>query len=170
MIRSLPIQRSRGNCRLGRFRCTDALAGVVLGALLLITWPLSLRADTGEEAEAAFAQFLSAFTASDLEGVLSLFADDALFWGTGSQSLVESPDGIRQYFSAMANRAPGDFVASSVATSTHVLSEDHVLLSGIWQITRRGADSGTPLRVSIALARRQGQWFIVQFHNSVMPG
>ncbi len=56
--------------------------------------------------------------------MLALFAPDALFWGTGSQTLVTTPEGVASYFAAMQERTSGDFVASRVSTETRILSPD----------------------------------------------
>jgi hypothetical protein len=34
----------------------------------------------------------------------------------------------------------------------------------------QGQNSGTSLRISMALSLQDGVWKIVQFHNSAMPG
>ena len=41
------------------------------------------------QAEDVFHRFLSAFTNSDVDGIVNLFSEDAIFWGTGSAELVE---------------------------------------------------------------------------------
>jgi len=133
--------------------------------------PVSVHAQSApaEQATAVFEKFLASFTNADSEGVLDLFAEDALFWGTGSQTLVTEPAGIRQYFSRLNTQTPGETIASARDYSVRVLGDDLVLVSGMWQIATADNAQGTPLRVSMAVARRQGHWQIVQFHNSRVP-
>ena len=100
---------------------------------------------------------------------MGLFSEDAIFWGTGSQTLVKDTAGIIEYFSVINGRPPGHWVASALDYSVLELSENSVLVSGMWQVTPAGQTSGTPLRVSMAVALRNGQWKIVQFHNSRVP-
>jgi uncharacterized protein (TIGR02246 family) len=149
------------------FRRHHGLPAVVLICAVLGT--SHARADAGSEADAVFDRFLAAFTESDYPAMLALFAPDALFWGTGSQTLVTTPEGVASYFAAMQTRASGDFVASRVSSETRILSADAALLSGIWQVQGRQADSATPLRVSLVVSRREQGWQIVQFHNSTVP-
>ena len=120
-------------------------------------------------AEDVFQRFLSAFTNSDVDGIVNLFSEDAIFWGTGSAELVEDTVGIRLYFSGLSNRPPGEALARAQNFSIMELSSDSVLISGIWQVVLQGQNTGTSLRISMALSLRDGIWKIVQFHNSAMP-
>jgi hypothetical protein len=127
------------------------------------------QSEAEDEAIFVFQHFLSSFTNSDVDSIVDLFSEDAIFWGTGSKILVEDTAGIREYFSAMSGRPPGQRVASSREYSALVLPENSVLFSGMWQVIPAGQASGTPLRLSMALGLRNGQWKIVQFHNSRVP-
>tara|TARA_B110000879_G_scaffold84890_1_gene117347 strand:+ start:298 stop:750 length:453 start_codon:yes stop_codon:yes gene_type:complete len=122
-----------------------------------------------DEAIYVFQRFLSSFTNLDVDSIVDLFSKDAIFWGTGSKILVEDTAGIREYFSAIGGRPLGQRVASALEYSALVLSEGSVLVSGMWQVVSEGQVSGTPLRLSMALALRNGEWKIVQFHNSRVP-
>jgi len=143
--------------------------------VLLFTPVLSMpftawaQSDPAEAATGVFRQFLTAFTNSDAETVVNLFSTDALFWGTGSQSLVEDSAGIQQYFSNLQGGTPGQNIASALGYSVHVLSDTDVLVSGMWQIQFGANANGIPLRVSMAVSQREGEWKIVQFHNSRVP-
>ena len=120
-------------------------------------------------AEYVFQRFLSAFTNSDVDGIVDLFSEDAIFWGTGSAELVEDTAGIRLYFSGLSNRPPGEALARAQNFSIMELSSDSVLISGMWEVVPQGQNTGTSLRISMALSLRDGIWKIVQFHNSAMP-
>ena len=56
--------------------------------LLVIAFAGSSRAqgeeDRNLQAEDVFHSFLSAFTDSDVDGIVNLFSEDAIFWGTGT--------------------------------------------------------------------------------------
>ena len=115
-------------------------------------------------------EFLSAFTNSDVDGIVNLFSEDAIFWGTGSMELVEETAGIRLYFSGLSKRPPGQALARAQNFSIMELSSDSVLISGMWEVVPQCKNTGTPLRISMALSLQDGIWKIVQFHNSAMPG
>lgn len=121
------------------------------------------------EASAVFETFLVAMTNTDMDTVTSLFTEDALFWGTGSQSLVTTPAGVAAYFEPVGRNEPGATIARARDYSVKVISDELVLISGMWEVVPRGQNSGTPLRVSMAIALRDGQWKVIQFHNSAVP-
>jgi hypothetical protein len=104
------------------------------------------------------------------DGIVNLFSEDAIFWGTGSAELVEDTAGIRLYFSGLRKPPFGLALARAQNFSIMELSSDSVLISGIWEVVPQGQNTGTPLRISMALSLQDGIWKIVQFHNSAMPG
>ena len=53
------------------------------------------RIDEKPEAIEVVHKFLSAFTNFDVDGIVNLFSEDAIFWAAGSSKLVEDTDGIR---------------------------------------------------------------------------
>jgi len=141
-------------------------------ATLFISLVLSAPAYTQDgagEAAAVFERFLVAMTNADIDTVTSLFAEDALFWGTGSQSLVTTPAGVLAYFTPVGRNEPGATLARARNYEIRVLSDNLVMISGMWEVVPRGQDSGTPLRVSMLLENRDDQWLVIQFHNSRVP-
>jgi len=70
---------------------------------------LSSAANAGpkEDALAVLEKWTKAFTASDVDGIVKLYAPDALFIGTASKAVVVKPEGIRSYFeNALPNNRP----------------------------------------------------------------
>ena len=128
-------------------------------------------ADATDGAALVFEEFFTSFTNADPEGIVSLFSEDALFWGTGSQTLIRDTSGIRSYFSGLSNRTPGQFVASAADISILPLNENQAMISGTWQVrpNPRTQSGRNLLRVSAVVANRNGEWKIVQFHNSRVP-
>jgi hypothetical protein len=143
-------------------------------ALLVIAFAGSSIAqgeeDRNPQAEDVFHRFLSAFTNSDVDGIVNLFSEDAIFWGTDSAELVEDTAGIRLYFSGLSKRPSGQALARAQNFSIMELSSGSVLISGMWEVVLQGQNTGTPLRISMALSLQDGIWKIVQLHNSAMPG
>ena len=139
--------------------------------LLLLAFPFSVAAQTSptEDATAVFDRFLSSLANSDIEGVINLFTEDALFWGTGSQTLVEETSGIREYFSNLSSQPAGQTIARALNYSAIELSEHSVLVSGMWEVIPAGQNTATPLRISMVLILRDNEWKIIQFHNSNVP-
>jgi len=64
-----------------------------------------------------------AFAASDVDGIVKLYAPDALFLDTSSKTVVVKPEGIRSYFeNALLNNMPrGATLKDYAATSCLML-------------------------------------------------
>jgi len=147
------------------------LKNLLISLLLMLGLTGSLFAQSDAEAKAAavFEQFLDAMTNTDMETVTSLFSEDALFWGTGSQSLVTDPAGVALYFEPVGRNPPGQAIARARDYESVEIANNLVAISGIWEVVPSGQSEGTPLRVSMVLALRNGAWKIIQFHNSAVP-
>ena len=111
-----------------------------------------------------------AFTNSDVEGIIQLYAPDALFLGTASKSVIVKPEGIRSYFEAalLNNRPRGAKLDSFEAT---VLSGGAVVITGLDTVTgvRDGKTFSANGRVTFVVAKRGAEWKIVHFHRSAVP-
>src|SRR3989442_13373746 len=70
----------------------------LLVAVALITSLCSTAiAGPKEEALQVLEKWTKAFTDSDVDGIVKLYAPDALFLGTGSKTVVAKPEGIGKY-------------------------------------------------------------------------
>ena len=81
-----------------------------------------------EEALQVLEKWTKAFTDSDVDGIVKLYATDALFLGTGSKMVVVKPEGIRTYFeNALLNNRPrsatlGDYAAMALSDTAVVIT------------------------------------------------
>ncbi len=130
--------------------------------------PLAI-ADPKAEALQVLANWIQAFNDSDIEGIVSLYAPDALFIGTGSKEVGTTPDYFRKYFQSLKRDMPRG--AKLESYSTVELSNTVVLISGMDTVsgTKDGATFYRPGRTSFVLAKREEKWQIVQFHRSALP-
>jgi uncharacterized protein (TIGR02246 family) len=123
-----------------------------------------------EDALKVVDKWTKAFTESDVDGIVNLYAPDALFFGTGSKTLVTKPEEIRKYFEAalLSNRPRGATVG---AHSVMVLSDTAVVVTGMDTVTgtRDGNTFSSNGRVSFVLVKRDQDWKIAHFHRSAMP-
>ncbi|MGZ5037348.1 MAG: nuclear transport factor 2 family protein [Usitatibacter sp.] len=145
-----------------------------LGKWLLAVVAFSTLAHAGprEEAQAAYDSFFTSFTTGNQAQLASLFAPDSLFYGTGSEEVVSTPEGVIAYFTRALDGARGDVTARPFGSKALVLSDSVVAISGKWQSERtldgRMTTAG-PSRVTAVLQKRGDRWLIVQFHNSPTP-
>ena len=107
----------------------------LLVAMALITSLCSTAiAGPKEEALQVLEKWTKAFTDADVDGIVKLYAPDALFLGTGSKTVVAKPEGIRTYFEQAFGRIkqPGATLGDQ---SVMVLSDTVVVVSGLDTIT-----------------------------------
>lgn len=142
-----------------------------LAAIALLI-PLCSVAIAGpkEDALKVVEKWTKAFTESDVDGIVKLYAPDAIFLGTGSKTLVTKPEEIRKYFEAalLNNRPRG---ASVGEHAVMILSDTVVVVTGMDTVTgtRDGSTFSANGRVSFVLVKRDQDWKIVHFHRSAMP-
>lgn len=114
--------------------------------------------------------WIDAVNRHDLEAIVAIFAPDASFFGTTTETLVRSSEGIRQYFDVvLQNYAPLKVALGLVAVSE--LSSDSAAITGYdkWQVTVNGESVEGVGRLSVAVALRDDHWYIISFHRSAMP-
>jgi uncharacterized protein (TIGR02246 family) len=144
---------------------------IALPALALLT-SLTSTAYAGpkEDALAVLDQWTKAFSASDVDAIVKLYAPDALFIGTGSKTVVTRPEGIRRYFeNALLTDRPR--TATLQEHEVAVLSGTTVVVTGLDLVTgvRDGQPLSLPGRVTFIVSKRGPDWRIVHFHRSAVP-
>ena len=139
---------------------------------LVVTCALATPAgaDPKKEAMQVLEQWTKAFSASDVDGIVKIYAPDSLFMGTGSKTLVTKTEEIRSYFeNALLNNRPRG--ATLGEHSVMPLSDTAVVITGLDTVT--GVRDGQPVsasgRVTFVVAKRGAEWKIVHFHRSAMP-
>jgi uncharacterized protein (TIGR02246 family) len=139
-------------------------------AIMLASICSAAVAGPKEDALQVVAKWTKAFTESDVDGIVKLYAPDALFLGTGSKTIVTKPEGIRTYFEAalLSNRPRGATVGDH---SVIVLSDKAVVVVGMDTVTgtKDGAIYSANGRVTFVIEKRETGWQIVHFHRSAMP-
>jgi uncharacterized protein (TIGR02246 family) len=142
------------------------LSVVALFGLLLS----AANAGPKEDALVVLEKWTKAFAASDVDGIVKLYAPDALFVGTASKAVVVKPEGIRSYFeNALLNNRPRGATLNNYEAM--VVSDAVVVITGLDTVT--GVRDGQPFsangRVTFVVAKRGPDWQIVHFHRSAMP-
>ena len=147
-----------------------ALWHLCFGCALFLSACAGSRASAESDARLVIQRWATAFEKSDVDTIVSLYAPDASFFGTGSQTLVTAPAEIRSYFEAALNRNQPRG-AELLAHSVHVVSSDAVIVTGLDRIsgTKDGVVQHSHGRVSFVLRKRGATWQIVHFHRSLVP-
>jgi uncharacterized protein (TIGR02246 family) len=148
----------------------EAKMRLLLGVVsLLLSFSMAF-AGPKEDALQVIDMWAKAFTASDVDGIVKLYAPDALFMGTQSKTVVTKPEGIRKYFEAalLTDRPRGATLNSYEAMP---LSDTAVVVTGLDTVTRTkdGNPTSAVGRVTFVVAKQGADWRIVHFHRSAMP-
>lgn len=138
--------------------------------VVLVAGPMAGFAGPKEEASLVLEQFKIAFDLSDVQGVVKLFAPDAIFLGTLSPKLATKSGEIEAYFQAIKTDTPRKVIFGEYATI--VVSDTAVLFAGMDQFlsTRDGKTIGLPARFTLLLTKGNEGWRISHFHSSARPG
>ncbi len=124
---------------------------------------------TRTNAETVIDQWLAAVNAHELEAVLSLYAENSVLLPTFSPGIVNSTDGLHDYFSALASR-PGLAVSLSDEAVIYQVAGDQEIASGIyffhWEIEgeRHSFESRFTFVIDSSADRP-----IIHHHSSEMP-
>lgn len=138
--------------------------------MIPITSMSSNRSGTEEEAYQVLGKWTKAFTNSDVETIVDIFAPDALMIGTAGKVVMTTPSEIRKYFEwALLNNRPRTATISS--SEVMAVNESVVIVTGLDAIT--GVKDGQPTagmgRVTFVLAKCGLDWKIVHLHRSPLP-
>jgi uncharacterized protein (TIGR02246 family) len=142
---------------------------LLAGFALFVVFSSGAVAGPREDALEVVTKWNKAFSESDLDGIVKLYASDALFFGTGSKTLYTQPEEVRKYFERSFSR--GDRVERKLDSSVMVLSETVVTVAGLETVTRTrdGKASTATGRVTFVIAKRGSEWQITHFHRSRVP-
>ena len=139
---------------------------------LALTCSTSIHAGPREDALAHYEKFFSNFTTDNHDQITSLFSPDATFYGTIAPEVTTTHEGIRTYFEKALTRTRGEVKANLFRTTATMLNDEVVIVTAEWQSERTLDGKMTtngPSRNTAVLHKRDGEWFIVQFHNSWVP-
>ena len=142
---------------------------LLLAYALLVALPLGAFAGPKEDAFQIIEQFKKAFDASDVEGVVKLFAPDAIFLGTVSPKLVTTTEDVAQYFQGLRQFMPRSITIEEY--SSMVLCDNAVLFAGFDKFSQTKEEKAveTPARFTFVIAKGNQGWRITHFHSSVRP-
>jgi uncharacterized protein (TIGR02246 family) len=126
-------------------------------------WTDEPRAEGSDE---VVQQWYEAFRAADVDALVKLLSEDALFTGSDSSTVLRGRDEIRTHLANL-------FLGQKPRDDTYMqqyyvaLSEDVLLVAGNSNINM--PRETRPVRVTFVVARRDKQWLIVHFHSSAVP-
>lgn len=141
---------------------------MLLSIALLATAATPAWADAKTDVDTATAQWISAFNRKSTTDIVALYAKDAVFFGTSSPVLRDTPELVQDYFKSLP----------TLGGATISLGEHRVQIFGDTAIstgfyTRTSVEQGktvtSPARFTFVYAKRNGRWLIVNHHSSALP-
>jgi hypothetical protein len=150
-------------------RGREKMRALLSTTALLISLSSAANAGPKEEAFQVVEKWTKAFTESDVDGIVKLYAADAVMLGTGSKALIASPEGIRRYFEGALRNSK--LTAALGEHSVLQISDTTVVVTGFDTIVGVFADKPLNLagRDTFVITKRAADWQIVHFHRSAMP-
>jgi uncharacterized protein (TIGR02246 family) len=150
-----------------RWLCA-ALVALLLGFAAL---PAAAQ-DDAQEIRALLDTWAASYSSptATAEGMLKLYAADAVFWGTGAQTPFVGAEQIAPYFTRQFTTFP----ERKVSFIDPVIRSygDTGTATGLYRFevtTTAGEHIDVTHRFSFALHRGEGGWLFVQQHSSQMP-
>jgi uncharacterized protein (TIGR02246 family) len=143
-------------------------ASLIAFGLASLSLALPARADTRADVEAATAQWIDAFNRKSTADIVKLYAPDAVFLGTSSPVIRDTPALVEGYFRSLATL--GD-ATNAVGEHRVQIFGDVAINSGYYTLTRKqnGKTTQSPARFSFVYQKRGGKWLIVSHHSSAFP-
>ncbi len=144
------------------------LGRVTLAALAAILACTRASADTVADVEAATQQWIAAFNRHSATEIVGLYAKDAVFFGTSSPVLRDTPELVWDYFKNIA--AQGD---ATISLGEHRVQVFGKIAVNTGYYIRKTVQAGqiveNPARFTFVYQLRGGKWMIVEHHSSVPP-
>lgn len=142
----------------------------VVSALVLscVLGPSLSFAAASDDVAAATQAWADAYNSHDPMRVLARYHAEAVFWGTTSPTLRDSPEEVLNYFSSLSRR-PNAHV--TIGESRVRVFGDVALNTGFYTFTDivDGEATTRPGRFSFAYRLVDGEWLIADHHSSGLP-
>jgi ketosteroid isomerase-like protein len=141
----------------------NKLVAILALMICMLTVHAATAAAPLDDAASVRTQWAEAFNAGNVDKLVSLYTNDALFYGS-TAPLFKGSDGVRTYFSHLP---PG--LKAQMGEQSVVAVEPNVLLSsGLVDFSLKDGPVAS-FRLTLALVKVGGQWQIVQHHASLVP-
>jgi uncharacterized protein (TIGR02246 family) len=125
-------------------------------------------ADAKSEVVAATQSWIEAFNRKDAKAIVSLYSKDAVFFGTSSPVLRDTPELVWEYFKGI-----GDLGDAEISLGDHRVQVFGKTAVNTGFYTRTSTQNGktvkNPARFTFVYGKRRGRWLIVEHHSSALP-
>lgn len=140
-----------------------------LTAAFLLPFSMVATATPEMDVEQTTLAWAAAYNSRNPENVLALYSPEAVFWGTVSPTLRDTPDEVRDYFKGMPDRPDARVVIGEQRVRVF---GDVAINTGFYTFSdvRDGEASTFPARFSFVYKMQDdGRWMIMDHHSSAVP-
>jgi len=137
--------------------------------LVLLGMTGAVWAGPKEDVAATTAQWGTIFVDDNPDRILTLYAPEAVLWGTLSPTVRQGPAATREYFVAAFKVLPGHRV--SFGDQLIRVYGDTAINTGYYTFSyvKDGETKTIPARYSFVYVKSDRGWLIVDHHSSAMP-
>ena len=137
--------------------------------LVLLGMAGAVWAGPKEDVAATITQWGTIFADDNPDRILTLYAPDAVLWGTLSPTVRQGPVALREYFVAAFKVLPGHRV--SFGDQIIRVYGDTAINTGYYTFSyvKDGETKTIPARYSFVYVKGDRGWLIVDHHSSAMP-
>jgi uncharacterized protein (TIGR02246 family) len=130
----------------------------------LVSAAMPAIAGPAEEASAVVDQWSATYSANDRDGLVKLYAADALLLGTTDQVATRGSAAIREYFVALEKGGRRNAIKEK---DVIVLADNAVVVAGFYDFSRQEQNyEPRPSRFTMVVVKRDGRWMIAHHHSS----
>ena len=112
--------------------------------------------------------WLNLVSIQDIDGVVNMYADDALLLGTFSNEIRVGEDQIRDYFNFFLAKKPK---ASLIESKVHIIDDNSFTVNGFYdfEVDENTSRKLANARFTFVFKKQNGVFKILSHHSSVMP-
>ena len=141
---------------------------LLVTSLFLLGVPTLAPAGPKEDVAAATQAWLEAVNSHDPARVVALYDPEAVFWGTLSPTLRDTPEAVHDYFKGLPDQPQ---LKGALGEQRIRVYGDIAINTGSYTFAnvREGQPVTTAARFSFTYRQRDGRWMIVDHHSSAVP-
>jgi uncharacterized protein (TIGR02246 family) len=152
---------------------TEASMGIIYTLLLIVLSACATSigargAGANQQVAAATSAWHTAYNSRDPAAITSMYASDAVLWGTAAKKVAANPSAIADYFKDAGKRP----AARVTFGEQHIrVYGDTAVNTGYYTFSdiREGKEVLRPARYTMVFRERDGRWLLVAHHSSEVP-
>jgi len=117
----------------------------------------------------ALNKWLKLVSVQDMDGVVGMYADDAVLLGTYSNKVRIGKDDIKEYFKEFLSKKPK---ASLIQATTHYVLDRFYIINGFYDFEIESSNNNKEVvhaRFTFVFGTKESELKIISHHSSIIP-